>query len=797
MMRRIWALIAVLTVTFAFTERTAPAALGQRPVPIPIRRTPRLEDLVTPMPPGPDSRPEATTTLRISSRTRTAITLKWHDRNDFEDGNRLFRHTLRESFRQDAVEVTDLGPLNSPDGWVEYTDTGVSADARYCYEVRPYNVHGTTYSSIVCDPCIYLCQDEDRGPMEGPCAPRQVGALHSNHYSDEGADRITRSDAACFVENLSQLRTALGKVRDGDVIYVDDSANIEITGPSITVPRGVTLASGRGLNDSSGAHLYTRSNMEELSPLIRVGGSNVRITGLRIEGPSVTKAAPIAIGIQSKEGYDCLNPDGFCLEIDNSELYGWPKAAIEIRGYKNILGALSSPAARRRVADRIHIHDNYIHHNQSKRQGSSHFGYGIVVRDAYALIEKNVFDFNRHAIAGGGNSESGYISRHNLVLEGQSDFKNRWWQPALNTHAFDMHMYKEWEGGCCRPAGEFIHIHDNSFQFRKKYQNLPLVPYVPAIKIRGRPETPSIVERNSFRHDDIDDAVKQTNQKGRLMVFNNVTGYDSRGDYGIGDFNGDGRDDLFQAAGSGFYYSSGGRFVWRHMLNSGESLSDILFGDFNCDGRTDLLRALSGRWEVSFSGTSDWTHLNNSGIGVEGLRVGDFDGDDCSDDIFKTSGGKWYVSIDGAAAWGDPINSSAYGVDKLRLGDFGDGNCDGRTDVFRASGGKWYVSWGGTSRWGDPVQTSDYGVEKLRFGDFNGDGCTDVLRSEDGKWYYSSGGTRRWTRLHGAGWSLSEIIVGDFTGDGKTDIARYKSRKLYVSPGGEGRPYIVNADFRL
>ena len=44
----------------------------------------------------------------------------------------------------------------------------------------------------------------------------------------------------------------------------------------------------------------------------------------------------------------------------------------------------------------VRIHHNFIHHNQ--QDGTD--GYGVaVVNRAYALIEKNVFDYNRHAIA--------------------------------------------------------------------------------------------------------------------------------------------------------------------------------------------------------------------------------------------------------------------------------------------------------------------------------------------------------------------------------------------------------------
>jgi hypothetical protein len=89
----------------------------------------------------------------------------------------------------------------------------------------------------------------------------------------------------------------------------------------------------------------------------------------------------------------------------------------------------------------VRIHDNYIHHNQ---HDGGH-GYGVNVSyGAYALIEKNVFDFNRHAITSDGSNGSGYLAYRNLVLE------NGGWQDwgYFHTHMFDMHGQDDcWDAG--------------------------------------------------------------------------------------------------------------------------------------------------------------------------------------------------------------------------------------------------------------------------------------------------------------------------------------------------------------
>ena len=62
----------------------------------------------------------------------------------------------------------------------------------------------------------------------------------------------------------------------------------------------------------------------------------------------------------------------------------------------------------------VRIHDNFIHHNQRQRGN----GYGVeTTYGGYALIEKNVFDWNRHALASDGRPGTGYFAYRNLVLE--------------------------------------------------------------------------------------------------------------------------------------------------------------------------------------------------------------------------------------------------------------------------------------------------------------------------------------------------------------------------------------------
>ena len=76
------------------------------------------------------------------------------------------------------------------------------------------------------------------------------------------------------------------------------------------------------------------------------------------------------------------------------------------------------------------------------------------------------------------------------------------------------------------------------------------------------------------------------------------------------------------------------------------------FGDFNGDGKTDVFAAWGGKWHVSYSGESSWQYLNTSGINVSDLRFGDFNSDKKTD-VFARWGGKWHVSGGGKSSWKD------------------------------------------------------------------------------------------------------------------------------------------------
>ena len=68
----------------------------------------------------------------------------------------------------------------------------------------------------------------------------------------------------------------------------------------------------------------------------------------------------------------------------------------------------------------------------------------------------------------------------------------------------------------------------------------------------------------------------------------NTPAPDPRSRFGVGDFDGDGRDDVLLATGQALYYSSGGATEWRYLNRSALPLSAFTFADCDGNGTTDI-----------------------------------------------------------------------------------------------------------------------------------------------------------------------------------------------------------------
>ena len=284
------------------------------------------------------------------------------------------------------------------------------------------------------------------------------------------------------VKTLDELLAALKKARPGQIIYVADKAEIDMSGQeNVVIGGGVTLAGGRGSKGSKGALLF--STKLKTFPLFRTAGDTVRVAGLRLRGPDPEHRTEQMRKLH-KQGkyYSIPNSDGIqcthkALEVDNCELSGWSHAGVFLR----------------KGATKARIHHNHMHHNQ--RSG---LGYGVCLDQSDALIEANLFDYCRHHIAGTGRPGTSYEARYNLVLE------------HANGHSFDMHGGRDRKDGT-DVAGDWIKIHHNTFK----------AVSVAAVVIRGKPRQTCEIHHNWFLHASVARAIRQTNAKGNMAVGKN------------------------------------------------------------------------------------------------------------------------------------------------------------------------------------------------------------------------------------------------------------------------------------
>ncbi len=218
------------------------------------------------------------------------------------------------------------------------------------------------------------------------------------------ADIITSGDYT--VTDTASLVSALREAKSGEVIFIPADAKISITGLSLTVPEGVTLASDRGaVNEdgtvSAGGMIYTTTRQKEALTL----SANAVITGITLVGADTErhmthiKRGLNEAGTSYTDYYYSLTlsrgiiVSGDNAAVHNCEISGFSEAGVLIQASKG-----------------VKVHHCYIHHNQ--RNG---FGYGITLYgQAEAEIYQNMFNFDRHAIAADGSAGSSYSAHDNI-----------------------------------------------------------------------------------------------------------------------------------------------------------------------------------------------------------------------------------------------------------------------------------------------------------------------------------------------------------------------------------------------
>jgi hypothetical protein len=287
------------------------------------------------------------------------------------------------------------------------------------------------------------------------------------------------------VATAEELVSALAKAQSGEVVYILPEAEINLSGRSgIIIKAGVTLAGNRGFNDSPGPLIYC--DVYDTYGLFVLQGNKARITGIRLQGPD----AETLQSAYERPNSKAITVYGNDTEIDNNEIYNWSYAGVSVEKHAKI----------------VYVHHNYIHH--VRRAG---LGYPVVVNQGYALIEANIFNAYRHAIAGTGYIGCAYEARYNLVLE------------SATSHAFDMHGGADFcpkRDEPCSPTelvmgGEYVIIHHNTFRVVNNR----------AIVLRGIPRETTRIYNNWFYSPVVSNGVAfNTYSGGNVSVVENAYG---------------------------------------------------------------------------------------------------------------------------------------------------------------------------------------------------------------------------------------------------------------------------------
>ncbi len=309
----------------------------------------------------------------------------------------------------------------------------------------------------------------------------------------------------------------------------------------------------------------------------------------------------------------------------------------------------------------------------------------------------------------------------------------------------------------------------------------------------------------------------------------------------IGDFNGDGKDEVAVFNGSDWVMpylgllaedgSGGLRLIARYDGDipgwGGFAANDLFYvGDFNGDGKQDLFVFNGADWSMTYVGMlrsngSGFTFIQRFDGDIPGwgglarndlLYVGDFNGDRKAD-LYIFNGADWsmpYVGMfrstgtslqmvarfDGdIPGWGGLAPN-----DRLYVGDF---NGDRKADLYIFNGHDWsmpylgmFSSTGSGLRMvhrydGDVPGWDGMASNDLFFpADINGDGKTDLFA-----YNYQDWGTEYLGRMMSSGNALAADFVGDWVGEWNLGaVDRYETCNF---EGAQGRPdlFVYNQDW--
>jgi hypothetical protein len=619
--------------------------------------------------------------------------------------------------------------------------------------------------------------DRRRTPNHTPLVVAERDVSDAQYLRYEATDHSARKPTNGLLEisNEAALDWTLLVFGWGTVIEVQDQAPLLLSKTPKVIREGVTLR---------GYRKYTYQGPEIRTCLAPKGGHalglaepQARVTGLRLRGPTSDTQCRGELGddstaIRVDTGSFADNATAW---VDHVDIGYWHGHAIDVHGGSNDncrCSPVELPRPRHTVFRAV---ANFIHHNTN---------YGIVTgTGAFVRDEGNVFyRQGAHSIASDPVDLSGYEAYDNLVLQNDNLDKP--------THDIDMHggwnlgdqigytsdgkpavvHFGHWQGGI---AGDYFDVGSNTV-IPDGHTNLDL---------RGTPCRKSIVQYNVFTRSK-SEAIENHSTVALDFHGNKFGAANPMTDLAIGDFDGDGIDDVFVGTGAAWYFSSGGQAGWRFMNRMPEHASALRFGDFDGDGRTDVLARHGENVDGSWGGLSPWQTINVTHSPIDDIGVGDFDGDRVAD-LFLATGTQWFYAP-GGKNW-TPFATSHVHTRDLRLGDF---THEGHTEVLRISAShEWQLVRHVGATWESLGSSRDAVLSELVVGDFDGDGFADVARLHTDRWEMTSPARGPgWVHLLSTGKQILGRPLGRFDANGTSDVIVWNGPQFYHSRGAKDPP---------